>query len=96
MVATIFLSVCVFAALMAMMALGLLLNGRQLRGSCGGNPESANCGCSPEKKATCREKFETQFDSAEEGDVFSGPPLTSEHLAPPGERRLVQLRTGRR
>lgn len=96
MAATAVVSVLAFAILMAVMALGVVVTGRRLRGSCGGNPESANCGCSPAKKAACRAKHAPGETDDDDLDVFSGPALTSETLAPPGERRLVQLHTGRK
>jgi hypothetical protein len=80
---------------MALMAIGVALQGKRLAGSCGGNPDSAHCGCSPAKKAACRARHESEEDD-DDADVFSGAPITPETLAPPGERRLVQLRTGRR
>ncbi len=95
MLATILVSVAVFALLMGMMAIGLMLSGKQLKGSCGGNPDSVHCGCSPEKKAACRAEADAR-QTEEEDDLFAGPTLTAEHLAPPGEQRLIQLRTGRR
>ena len=94
MTATILVSVIAFALMMGLMAIGVLLGGRRLRGSCGGNPESTNCGCSPAKKAAC--KVQHLSSDEHDHDIFSGPPLTAEDLAPPGERRLIQLRTGRR
>jgi hypothetical protein len=93
MMTTVLVSVVAFAILMGLMALGVMLNGKRLSGSCGGNPDSANCECSPQKRQQCREKHSP---GQPERDVFSGPLLTEESLAPPGERRLVQLRTGRR
>lgn len=93
MVTTLLLSVSSFALLMGLMALGVMLGGKRLRGSCGGNPDSVHCGCSPEKKAACKTRWEA---TQPEADVFSRPQLTEETLAPPGEARLLQLRTGRR
>lgn len=93
MFATILITVLGFAFLMGMMALGLMLQGKRLSGSCGGNPDSAHCGCSPAKKEACRAKHAE--DELEEEDIFSRPHLTSDTLAPPGEERLIQLRTGR-
>jgi hypothetical protein len=95
MISTVLVTALAFAILMALMAVGLMLGGKELRGSCGGNPDSVHCGCSPEKKAACRAEAQIRGDE-DEDDVFSGPPLTAEHLAPPGEERLIQLRTGRR
>jgi hypothetical protein len=76
------------------MAIGVMLSGKRLAGSCGGNPDSTHCGCSPEKKAVCRERHAASSEEEEE-DVFAGRAVTAETLAPPGERRLIQLRTGR-
>lgn len=95
MLSTILVTVFALALIMALMAVGVLLSGRQLAGSCGGNPDSAHCGCSPEKRDECRKKNAPSGDAEADGDVFSGPALTSDTLAPPGERRLIQLRTGR-
>jgi hypothetical protein len=92
---TIFVTVLGFALMMGLMALGVMLQGKRLKGSCGGNPDSVHCGCSPEKKAACRAK-QADGEHEEEDDIFAGPPLTDETLAPPGEQRLIQLRTGRR
>lgn len=97
MLATALVSVVAFLVLMGVMALGVMLTGNRLRGSCGGNPDAANCGCSPAKKAACRAQHAPlEEDEGDEHDVFSGAPLTGETLAPPGEKRLIQLRTGRR
>jgi hypothetical protein len=93
--ATALVSVLAFFVLMGVMALGVALQGKRLRGSCGGNPDSGKCGCSPEKKAACRVKHAPLEDNDDEGDAFSDAPLTQESLAPPGEKRLIQLRTGR-
>lgn len=93
--ATVLVTVAAFALVMGAMALGVLLQGKRLRGSCGGNPDSVHCGCSPEKKAACRQQHaRAEFDDGPD-DVFAARPLTEETLAPPGERRLIQLRTGR-
>jgi len=92
--ATAAVAIVVLALLMGLMALGVMLGGKRLAGSCGGNPDSAHCGCSPEKKAACRDKQRSAL--VDEDDIFSGPAVTEETLAPPGERRLMQLRTGRR
>lgn len=94
MLGTAIVAVVFFGLLMGLMALGVMLSGKRLRGSCGGNPDSSNCGCSPAKKAVCRTRSEANAEPEE--DLFSGPPLTAEHLAPPGEKRLIQLQTGRR
>ncbi len=56
MLATGIITVLAFALLMGMMAIGLMFQGKRLSGSCGGNPDSVHCGCSPEKKAVCAEK----------------------------------------
>gem|GEM_PF-2443175 len=93
MLATAIISICAFALLMGLMALGVMVQGKRLAGSCGGDPDSAHCGCSPEKKAACRAKHAD--DEEEEHDIFSGPALTEETLARPGEERLIQLRSGR-
>jgi hypothetical protein len=37
------------------MSLGVMLTGRSLRGSCGGDPSKA-CGCSTEKRQACATK----------------------------------------
>ena len=96
MLATALVSIFAFALLMGLMALGVILSGKRLAGSCGGDPDSAHCGCSPEKKAVCRAKRSaTSEDDDDDLDVFSGPPLSEDNLAPPGERRLIQLRSGR-
>lgn len=94
MLQTIFITVSAFALLMALMAVSLMLGGKRLAGSCGGNPDSAHCGCSPEKKAACRERA-AHGEPADEDDIFAGPRLTEETLAAPGEARLIQLRSGR-
>ena len=94
--ATIVVTVAAFGLLMGLMALGLVLSGQELKGSCGGNPDSAHCGCSPAKKAACRSQAHLHETEEDEHDIYSGPRVTSESLAPPGEQRLIQLRTGRR
>jgi len=38
------------------MSLGVMLTGRSLRGSCGGDPSKA-CGCSSEKRQACEAKM---------------------------------------
>lgn len=93
--ATVLVTVAAFALVMGAMALGVMLQGKRLSGSCGGNPDSVHCGCSPEKKAACREEHARADLDGGVHDVFAARPLTEETLAPPGERRLVQLRTGR-
>ena len=95
MLNTIVVSVLGFALMMGLMAVGVMLQGKRLAGSCGGNPDSAHCGCSPEKKAACRAKH-SDDEAEDDDDIYSAPPLTDETLAPPGEQRLIQLRTGRR
>lgn len=95
MVVTVFVSIVGFALLMGLMALGVMLGGKRLAGSCGGNPDSAHCGCSPQKKQECRVRAQAESED-EDDDVFSGPALSAETLAPPGEQRLIQLKTGRR
>jgi hypothetical protein len=88
---------------MGLMALGVITQGKRLSGSCGGNPDSVHCGCSPAKRAACRERAlenADHFDVDDEPsdgreDVFERRSVTEENLAPPGERRLIQLRTGR-
>jgi len=103
--ATLLITVTMFALLMGLMALGVMA-GKRLSGSCGGNPDSVHCGCSPAKRAACRERIRNEAgdpDEDDEDDLLTGPPsvferraVTEETLAPPGERRLIQLRTGRR
>lgn len=95
MLATSLISIFAFALLMGLMALGVMVQGKRLAGSCGGDPDSAHCGCSPEKKAACRAKHADEDGDDQEEDIFSGPALTEETLARPGEERLIQLRTGR-
>lgn len=105
MLETLLVTISAFALVMGVMALGVMLQGKRLRGSCGGNPDSVHCGCSPSRKAACREQqargdLDGELDDVFSNDVFSkdvfaGRPLTEETLAPPGERRLIQLRTGR-
>ena len=74
MLSTIVLTVAFFGILMAMMAVGLMFQGKRLSGSCGGDPDSAHCGCSPEKKAKCREEHEMQAadDDEDEFPVEAG------------------------
>lgn len=95
MLATLLVTVVAFALLMGAMSIGVILRGKRLRGSCGGDPNSVHCGCSPEKRATCRKEHAPSDPDEEVDDVFSLRPVTEETLAPPGERRLIQLRTGR-
>lgn len=48
---TIFATALVLGLLMALMAIGVMLKGKALRGSCGGS--TGACGCSPAKQARC-------------------------------------------
>jgi hypothetical protein len=45
----------VLAFLMASMALGVMLNGRRLRGSCGGIPND-DCSCSVSERRQCQRR----------------------------------------
>lgn len=74
---------------MGLMAVGVIFQGKRLAGSCGGNPDSPNCRCTPEKRERCRGSAQGTED---ENEMFSPPPLSEETLAPPGEERLIQLR----
>lgn len=89
MLPTILVTIFVLACLMALMAIGVVFQGRRLAGSCGGNPDSPNCRCSPEKRERCRVSASAVVDDSE---IFALPPLSEETLAPPGEERLIQLR----
>jgi hypothetical protein len=86
--ATILFTVFAFAFLMAIMAVGVVFQGKRLMGSCGGDPNSPACRCSPEKRARCRSH---DADDADEVGVTAAL-LNGEALAPPGEQRLIQLR----
>ena len=45
----------VFGVVVAGMALGVMFTGRELKGSCGGQPNSA-CPCSDSEKRACHER----------------------------------------
>jgi hypothetical protein len=49
---TIVLTFGLFAAAMSAMAVGVMVSGRQLKGSCGG-PGSADCLCEIEQRRAC-------------------------------------------
>lgn len=51
---TILLSIAVLAAMMLGMALGVILNGKSLKGSCGG--VGTSCECSEAKRRQCQVK----------------------------------------
>jgi len=48
-------TLALFAIVMVAMAVGVLVHGRRLRGSCGG-PDSESCSCGPKKRQECRNK----------------------------------------
>lgn len=48
-------TLAVFAVVIVAMALGVMLSGRRLSGSCGGTDGGA-CACSDEKRRQCKEK----------------------------------------
>ncbi len=70
MLATVLVSVLFFGLLVGMMAIGVIFQGKRLSGSCGGDPDSAHCGCSPEKKAVCRDKRDLSGDDQEEPSYY--------------------------
>lgn len=93
MLVTFLLTVGFFVIAMSAMAVGVALTGKKLAGSCGGTA-GESCRCSPEKRAQCIQKGAQQAD----GHVhFDAETLADEDeyaldpLAPPGERRLLQL-----
>ena len=51
---TFFATLLVIASAMFVMALGVMVTGRALKGSCGGT--GINCVCSPEEQQECRRK----------------------------------------
>lgn len=48
-------TVIVFGVVVAGMSLGVLFTGRELKGSCGGQP-NGGCPCSEEEKRACHER----------------------------------------
>lgn len=87
MLATSLITVFVFAVLMGLMAIGVIVQGKRLAGSCGGDPDSAHCGCSPEKKAACSAKKHTKAGE----DLASAMAMT-----PATDERLFQVKPARR
>jgi hypothetical protein len=77
MLSTIAITVLFFAIAITLMAIGVVFAGRRLAGSCGGDPNSVNCRCSPEKRKACADRAGDDED---------------EELLRPGEERLMQLR----
>lgn len=87
MLATSLITIFAFAVLMALMAIGVIVQGKRLTGSCGGDPDSAHCGCSPEKKAACSAK------KLEEADDLSVATAVS---TPATDERLFQVKPANR
>ena len=52
---TFLITLFAFAIILGVMALGVMLTGRRLQGSCGGVAGDA-CRCSPERQARCKDK----------------------------------------
>lgn len=54
MLITILTTIGVFALLIGAMAIGVIVSGKRLRGSCGGT--GTNCECAESKQRTCEKK----------------------------------------
>lgn len=71
---TFFLTLILFGALMAIMAVGVVLSGRRLRGSCGGVPGS-DCSCSTTERKACERRAASESVVPDDGhrhlDVLS-------------------------
>jgi hypothetical protein len=55
---TLLVTFFVFAAVLGAMALGVMVAGRRLQGSCGG-VGGGSCACGPEKRARCEREGST-------------------------------------
>ena len=82
---TIIATALFLGVIMAIMALGVIVRGRPLRGSCGGATNS--CGCSPKKQARCASqsgtKANTKASTKEptKADFMAGTKAATEHHA---------------
>lgn len=52
---TFFLTLLLFGVLMAIMAIGVVFSGRELKGSCGGTP-GGDCTCTTTKRKACERR----------------------------------------
>ena len=68
--ATVVLTVAVFAGAMAAMAVGVILSNRELHGSCGGTGK--DCVCEIEKRRACAQFKPKSRLSVELGELGSG------------------------
>lgn len=55
-------TLALFGIVMAAMAIGVVIHGRRLRGSCGG-PDTESCSCGPKKRQECRDKQAPHSDT---------------------------------
>lgn len=74
---TVFATALALALLMAIMAIGVMIKGKALRGSCGG--ATGACGCSPEKQAKCAAEGKGPLGhhhhhDEEDDDAVTAPP----------------------
>ena len=96
MLPTIVLTVIIFGLAAAAMAVGVMVAGKRLSGSCGGLG-GGSCECTPEKQAQCKKRGDEHHAHAHaaSGDDEEDDHFTVDPYQRPGEERLIQLRSGR-
>jgi len=66
MLQTLLPTLILFLLTVLAMSLGVILTGRSLRGSCGGDPNKS-CGCSTEKRQACEANASTSGARRDDG-----------------------------